>query len=472
MALKAILLRHKIEAAEKNLEALRARSGELEKREKELTSALEEATAEGAQTSAEDMAILERDIDAHTQERDAHQQALTTAEQELEQLRADLAAEESRPVPAASAAPNHNNPERSDNTNMNTRIKFFGMTVQERDAFFANEEVKSWLQRVRAMKGQTRAVTGGELLIPTVVVDILREQIAETSKLMKHFNVRPLKGKGREIVPGTIPEAVWTEMCAKLNELVFDFNAVEVDGYKVGGYVPVCNALLEDNDVNLAYELIRMIGKAIGLGVDKAGIYGTGTKMPLGILTRLVTVPEQDSGEADLHTSNVIQITGTGATFFKNIVKGFGAAKNKYGAGGLFWAMNKKTHMDVVAESIGFNATGAVVAGMNNTMPVVGGPIEELEFIPDGVMVAGYGELYLLAERAGMKIGSSEHAMYIEDNTVFKGTARYDGKPSVPEGFVVLYTGNSAPTADAVNFAADTANAVQEQAPAAEADNG
>ena len=66
MALKAILLRHKIEAAEKNLEALRARSGELEKRETELTSALEEATAEGAQTSAEDMAILERDIDAHT----------------------------------------------------------------------------------------------------------------------------------------------------------------------------------------------------------------------------------------------------------------------------------------------------------------------------------------------------------------------------------------------------------------------
>ena len=241
MALKAILLRHKIEAAEKNLEALRARSGELEKRETELTSALEEATAEGAQTSAEDMAILERDIDAHTQERDAHQQALTAADQELEQLRADLAAEESRPVPAAPAAPNHNNPERSDNTNMNTRTKFFGMTVQERDAFLANEEVKSWLQRVRAMKGQTRAVTGGELIIPVPVVEILREEIEKTSKLMKYLHVRKLKGKGREVVPGTIPEAVWTEMCAKLNELVFEFNAVEVDGYKVGGYVPVCN---------------------------------------------------------------------------------------------------------------------------------------------------------------------------------------------------------------------------------------
>ena len=30
---------------------------------------------------------------------------------------------------------------------MNTRKKFFGMNAQERDAFFASDEVKNFLQR-------------------------------------------------------------------------------------------------------------------------------------------------------------------------------------------------------------------------------------------------------------------------------------------------------------------------------------
>ena len=37
--------------------------------------------------------------------------------------------------------------------------------------------------------------------------------------------------------------------------------------------------------------------------------------------------------------------------------------------------MNRKTHMDILARALAFNASGALVAGMQNTMPVIGGPI-------------------------------------------------------------------------------------------------
>ena len=55
-------------------------------------------------------------------------------------------------------------------------------------------------------------------------------------------------------------------MCANLNELDLSFYEAEVDGYKVGGFIPVCNANLEDSDLNLAAEIISAIGQAIGLG--------------------------------------------------------------------------------------------------------------------------------------------------------------------------------------------------------------
>ena len=55
----------------------------------------------------------------------------------------------------------------------------------------------------------------------------------------------------------------------------FSFNQIELDGYKVGGYIAICNATLEDSDLNLASEILNMIGQAIGLALDKPILYGT-----------------------------------------------------------------------------------------------------------------------------------------------------------------------------------------------------
>ena len=66
--------------------------------------------------------------------------------------------------------------------NLNTRTKFFGMTMQERDAFFANEEVKGFLQRTRELKNQNRAVGGAELLIPMAGLINKEDELARLAK--------------------------------------------------------------------------------------------------------------------------------------------------------------------------------------------------------------------------------------------------------------------------------------------------
>ena len=64
-----------------------------------------------------------------------------------------------------------------------------------------------------------------------------------------------------------------------------------------------------------------------------------------------------------------------------------------------------------------------------------------------------------MVERAGMQIDESEHVRFIEDETVFRVKARYDGKPVIPEAFVAIGINGATVSAAAVTFAPDTANA-------------
>ena len=91
-------------------------------------------------------------------------------------------------------------------------------------------------------------------------------------------------------------------------------------------------------------------------------------------------------------------------------------------------------------------------------MPVVGGDVVVFsdDVMPDNTIIGGYGDLYLLAERAGTSVGYSDIPLYIQDQTVVKGTARYDGVPVIAEGFVAIGIGKAPVTS--ASFAPDTAN--------------
>lgn len=453
MALKVIMLRHSIEKKKAELEQLRARDAEFITREVELEAAINEA-----ETEAQEQAVSEM-VEQFDTEKQAHEASKTALAGEIEGLEADLSEiEKDSPEPGTSPAQQE---ERNGEIYMDTRKKFFGMEMQQRDAFLARPDVKDFLFRLRSFKGTKRAVTGADLTIPTVVLDLIRQNIMEYSKLYKHVRVRTVSGKARQTVMGLIPEGVWTEMCATLDELDLSFSGVEEDGYKVGGYIAICNATLEDSDVNLASEIITALGQAIGLALDKAILYGKGasSKMPMGIVTRLVqdadpSDPKTTIPWKDLHTSNVVALTGkTDAALFKGIIEASGAANSEYSRGSKFWAVNEKTRTKLLANSVSINAAGAIVAGVNGEMPVIGGALEVLNFIPDDVIVGGYGDLYLLTERAGAAIEQSEHVKFIEDQTVFKGTARYDGLPVIAEGFVAIGINGNTPDAASVTFA-------------------
>lgn len=462
--LRALILKSKIDAAKKALETLRAKDEDFKKREDEIAQSIEEAAAlEEGDEKAEAQKTVEAAAEAFDKEKKEHEEAKTKLENDITEMEDELKKEEE--AQATELEPKKE--ERKEMAQYTVRTKFYGMSIQERDAFFANEHVKNFLSEVRTCIKEKRGLTNAGLLIPNEMLGLIRENVINYSKLYRRVNVRNVGGNGREIIMGTIPEAVWTECCANLNEMELSFNDVEVLCNKVGAYISVCNATLEDSDIDLASEILDALGQAIGLALDKAILYGTGVKMPLGIVTRLAQTSEPADYPAtartwvDLHSTHILTIanSATGAAFFKQLVLDAGVTKGNYSRGDKVWCMNETTRTKVIAESISINAAGAVVAGVNGTMPVVGGDIIVLEFIPDNVIIGGYIDLYLLAERRAIQLNRSEHYRFVQDQTVFKATARYDGLPVIAEGFVVIGIANTTPTAE-MSFAPDTANQV------------
>ena len=461
MALRVLMTKKKLDEKRKALEEMNQRKADFSLREADLEKAIEEAETD------EEKKVVEEEVEKFETEKaelDEKSKALEDEVTELEKELADQEAEQEKPAPIEETPKEE---ERKVNTNMETR-EFFGMNMQERDVFFARDDVKSFLENVRTCIKEKRALTNVGLTIPEVMLGLLKENIENYSKLYKHVNVRRINGVGREVVMGTIPEAVWTECCANINELDLSFSDVTVDCYKVAGFFAVCNANLEDSDINLASEILIALGQAIGLALDKAILYGTGTKMPLGIVTRLAQTsqpagyPATQRPWADLHTSNIKAINSAGMTaaeMFAAIITNFGAAKGKYSRGEKVWVMNETTYTALIAKTVSINAQGQIVSGVNGSMPVVGGIIEVLNFVPDNVIIGGYFDLYLLGERAGNQFASSEHYKFLADQTVFKGTARYDGQPVIAEGFVAMGINNTTPNAS-MTFAEDIANSI------------
>ena len=472
--LKVLMLRRSADAKKAELAELERKDADFITREAELETAINEVEP----GNAEQEEAVNAEIEKFDEEKTAHEAAKQQLSADIEGIEAEIA-EIERNAPKPPVAETKKTEKVRGDTKMEinirslpkTRRAFDALAAEQRNAIVAQDDVKNFLGQLRSMKGQNRAISGAELTIPVVFLDLISENMFRYSKLLNRVRVRYVDGQARQTIAGTVPEAVWTEMCGAINELNFVFNQVTLDGYKVAGYVPVCNSLLDDNDINLSSWIVEMLSESIGMAMDKAILYGKGSasRMPLGIVTRLAQenapsdYPANAPAWTDLHETNILKIGGadvTGAEFWSALMTATGATYTRYNRGTMFWAMNSKTYATLKSKLITFTATGDIVANLFGSLPIVTGDIDILEFMPDGDIVGGYGDLYLLAVRSGMMIESSYEVQFLQDNTVFRAKQRADGMPIIPGAFVAININNTAVTTT-MDFAADNANDAQ-----------
>ena len=179
MAIKALMLRKKIDLKQKELAKLRESREDLEKREAEAVAAIDEVEND------EQMAAVQETVD---------------------QLKDERSKLEPEPAPETPAEPEKRKDEKimiRNNVVMSKRDRLAEMIQRD--------DVKAYLSEVRSAIKEKRALTNVGLLIPEVFLGMLRENIAEYSKLYKHVNVRTISGTGRQVIMGVVPEAIWTD---------------------------------------------------------------------------------------------------------------------------------------------------------------------------------------------------------------------------------------------------------------------
>ena len=472
-ALRVLVLNSEITALRAQLRPLEQTRDGFAAREEQLRQALGEIT----ETSTdEERNAVSSAVDAFENDRSANAAEIARIQGEIDTRSAEIARLEAEQTPPPASTPAVSNSDTRNNDhhersfvpmNNTTERRWFGLTYAERDALLAKDTTREFLQRFRALREQQNSATGAELGIPTEYMQILRDLTYQNSKLWPYVHSEAIRGYSRQNIVGTGAEAVWTEMLANINEISLDFTQLEMDGYMLAGYMAISNAVLQDDaDLQLLTSILNAMGEANARALDKAIVYGTGKKMPVGFVTRLAaaTTPtwwSNDQGDfTDLHTSHILKLdidTTSGAAFFGTLIEALGVADPKYSDGRVFWVMNRKTHIRLMSKALAFNAAAAITAGINNTFPIVGGDIVELEFMADNDIAGGFGSLMRMAEREGMAIAASDIPLFLRNMTVYRSIGRYDGKPARGEAFVMVNFHNTAPTTS-ISFAPDYAN--------------
>lgn len=471
-ALRVLVLNSEITALRAQLTPLEQTRDGFAAREEQLRQALSEIT----ETSTdEERNAVSSAVDTFEQERSANAAEIARIQGEIDTRSAEIARLEAEQTPPP-ATPTVSNSDTRNNDhherslvpmNNTTERRWFGLTYAERDALMQSEQVRTFLKQIREARAQQRSVTGGELGIPDGFLPILRDLTYQESKFLRYCFTTSFRGTTRQNVAGVAPEAIWTEMKDRLNEIDIDFWQLTMDGFMVGGYMAVPNSvLMDDSDLSLTTTILQALASSLAKAIDKSIWFGTGESMPVGIITRLAaqTKPtwwgSQQGDFTDLHTSNILKLdlaAKNGVEFFRPLVAALAVAKPDYSNGTVIWVMNRKTHMDIQSRALAFNDAAALVAGVSNSIPIVGGEIVEWEVMPDNEIAGGYMSLYRSVEREGTTIESNTNVRWLENQTCFKGMQRRDGKPAIGEAFVLVNYGNVQPTT-ATTFGKDRAN--------------
>lgn len=449
MALKQLMISKKIQQRKSCLEELLTQEADLNKRAATLEVAIEEAKTD------EEISNVEEEITKLDTEKEELEGKKTTLECEIADLEGELEelnSKEPTNEPAPAAIETEEKIERSKNLGGEERMGVKKLSVRGQIIERLNkEEVRSFYTNVKQAI-EKRNITGLDLTIPQILLETITEDLGRYSVFYDLVRVAKLTGTGRAIIAGEAPEAVWTEMVGKINELSALFSDVEVDGYKVGGFIPLDNSLIEDSMINLAAHVEELLKESIAIALDKAILYGTGTKMPLGIIPAI-------NADTSLKTTNIITLTSANTKFDKIIEAMKNIKRGRRGRGPITVAMNEATWLGtIVPMSLGNNSAGAFVTVSGQAFPGVGYKVVFSEEIPENNILVGDFTKYLLAERADVKSANSTEFLFTEDKTVFKATARYDGKPAKESAFVLIGLKDVIPEVSA-SFVIDSANA-------------
>lgn len=413
--IKQLRLRAELKAQQAELEKLEQLEAGLKTRAAELESALSEAeTEDDLKLASENIAALENE------EKEAEIEAKkTTIKEEIQRIENEL-----KTLDAAGTEPPEK-PKTERGKNMEAVNRYQIRELLKTGAYYERSEVKEFYEKFKSL----RSVTGGELTIPTIVVDRILDILGDYCTVYPLVDKIRIKGKTRILIDTDTTPATWIEQTGTIpTGDVGTITNVDFDGYKVGKVTFVDNSILEDSIINLDDYVVKKLARALALALDKAVLLGTGStgKQPTGI------IPSLESA----HKVSVI------ANSLADIVKPIGLIDTgEDSVGEIVAVMKRQTYYNRLLEySIQTDSSGNVVGKLPNlkTPDLLGLRVVFNNNLSVDQILYGDFDKYTMVERESISIDKSEHVKFVEDQTGYRGKGRFDGKPTNKDSFVLV----------------------------------
>ncbi|MFU1797470.1 phage major capsid protein [Paenibacillus azoreducens] len=418
MALRQLMLSKKIEQRKAALAELVTQEEGFNTRSAELESAIDEAQND------EEIAAVEEEVGKLDGEKSELAEKKSKLEGEIAELEGELEQLNSK-APSNDTRSKAQENERG-GQEMNKRTTNQDYFTREVEDFYS--ELRSRLKTRANGNVLPAGESGAELIIPDIIVNRIRERIGDYTTLYPLVDIVRAGGRVKLILDVDTKEAEWVEMRGALKEEDDSkLTAVEFDGFKVGRVVYIDNSLLEDSIINLDDYLTKRIARSIAKALDKAILVGTGSKdkQPEGILP---AIPAANKKKAKADYKELIPLLGLIDT-------------GEDATGEIICVVHRQTYYAKLATlSLHVNSEGKDVVMLPNLAQpnFLGLRVEFNNYLPKDNLLFGVFDKYTLIEREGTRIDMSAHYKFREDQTAIRGLGRYDGKPVMPESFVLV----------------------------------
>lgn len=417
--LKQLKIAKTIEIKRNKLKELETKMDALNKRSEDTQKALDQAVTE------EDISTVESEITEIEKEQGDLEVEKKTIETEITDLETELEGVKERESQAQKQTQTRD--KKGSGEIMNR------MQVREllkTGEYYKRSEVVEFYEKFKNL----RAVTGGELTIPEVIVNRIMDILGDYSNIYNLVDRIQVKGTSRILIDTDTTPASWVEQNASLP--VGDVGTLaylDFDGFKVGKVTFVDNYLLQDSVINLDEYVVKKIARAIALALEISILSGTGLagKQPTGIIP---SIPVENQVTVDPATATM-----------SDYVKPIGLIDTGDDMVGEITAVMKRaTYYNHFLEmSINTNADGEVVGRLPNLVrpDILGIPVVFSNHMAVDEVLYGEFDKYTLVERENIAIDNSEHVRFVEDQMAFRGKGRFDGKPTKADAFVLVTIG-------------------------------
>ena len=434
MKLKILMLRKKLEERKARLKEVDEELEDVKKREDELEEAINEldenSTDEEHSTVSDSIDELEKEKEEKVKKKKDLEDEIADIEKNMAEMEEDTVVDEEDEESEVREAEKKIVQRRDigmDLSKMNTRERVGRILEREENVKFFNDLGNLYFKREAALAGMTTETAG--LMVPDDVYYEINQRIGDYGSLYNVVRKLQLVGKARIIMNAGTPKMYWTEKCEPLKETTLgELQAVELDNFKLGGYLFLCQSFVEDvNDnrhhsITIANYIMNEFAKAIAEALDRAIYEGKGAseKEPEGIKTVVKTTKK---------VTSILELLG----IIGSIDVGF--YEHNAPQGTITVAGNRSTlYQWIYPETWGKDSNGKLVYGMGNTLPD-GTRIITSNVIPDGEIVVGDFNQYILGVRKDMVFDTNDRLQWIEENIGYKIRGRYDGKVINPKAF-------------------------------------